>query len=86
MDVSDLYPRPLILRTLLHSRRKDNTRGVNNRCIFHELANCSNRLRELHLSSATHPLPARRPGATALPTLPIPFRSLPAFCYIPKNQ
>ena len=86
MDVSDLYPRPLILRTLLHSRRKDNTRGVNNRCIFHELAPCSNRLIELHLSGATASLPDRRLGSTALPTPPIPFRSLPAFCYIPKNQ
>jgi len=44
MDASDLYPRPLTLRTLLHSLQKDNTREVNNRCIFHELQRSSNRL------------------------------------------
>jgi len=44
MDASDLYPRPLTLRTLLRSLQKDNTREVNNRCIFHELQRSSNRL------------------------------------------
>jgi DNA-binding winged helix-turn-helix (wHTH) protein len=86
MDVSDLYPRPLTLRTLLHSLRKDNTRAVNNRCIFHELARRSNRLKELYLFAAAGSLPARPPGAIALPTAPIPFRSPPAICYIPKHQ
>jgi len=59
---------------------------VNNWCIFHELARRSNRLRKLYLSAATGSLPAPRPGAIALSTPPIPFRSSPAFCYIPKNQ
>jgi hypothetical protein len=39
----------LTLRTLLLSRPKDNTREVNNRCIPHELAGRSNRLRKRYL-------------------------------------
>ena len=86
MDGSDLASRPLTLRTLLHCGRNNNTRGVNNRCIFHELARRSNRLSKLYLSAPAGSLHSRRSDATALPSQPIPFRNSPAFCYIPKNQ
>jgi hypothetical protein len=80
MDVSDLSSRPLTFRTLLLSYRKNNTRGVNNRCIFRELATHSNRLRELHLSGAMPYVPACRLDAAAIArsanSLPQPFRFL----------
>jgi len=58
LDSSDLSSRPLTLRTLRHCPRKDNTREVNNRCIFRELQHRPNRLSSGGLQEAQHSLPA----------------------------
>ena len=55
LDESDLYSRPSTLRTLRHSPPKNNTRGVNSRCIFHELQRRSNRLSSKYLQEAPAP-------------------------------
>src|SRR6266702_2526406 len=44
MDPSDLSSSPFTLRTLRHRARKNNTRGVNRRCIFDELQPLPNSL------------------------------------------
>ena len=86
MDPGVLPWSPLTLRTLLQRLRKNNTRKVNNRCIFNEL-----QLADIFLDPKLACLAFGLPGERAASrpeflTLPIPFRIAPAFCYSPKNQ
>jgi hypothetical protein len=84
VDSRDLVSHPLTLRTLLHSPRKNNTRGVNSRCIFHELEHGSNRLTSKYLREVFPSLLVRVLQAARLLTLPIPFRTLQLFAIVQR--
>jgi len=86
MDPGVLPWSPLTLRTLLQRPRKNNTRKVNNRCIFNELQRADIFLDPKYTCPAFGLPGERTPSRAQLLTLPIPFRIAPTFCYSPKNQ